>query len=190
MCTAIYVKDVGRMLHAGVHTDVNMAFSTEIDHWPISLQIRMCPPRRTAVKDAPRWDRAAMNDGSLGNEFRFDLRNTLVARAHELDSAGRHFQRLCVLNDTMRGVGSKYFLSWSGPRTDERSLDRQRRLARRETTSPSRPPVSPIPFLEDYSSTSPWQRRTKKSNGRKERASQIETQRSPMHALLSDEATG
>ena len=113
VCTAIYVKDVGRMLHVGIHTDVNMAFSTEIDHWPVSLQVRMCPPKR---KDAPRWDRAAMNDCSLGNEFRFDLRNTLVARAHELYSAGRHFQRLRVLNDTMRGVGSKYFLFWSGPR--------------------------------------------------------------------------
>ena len=89
--TAIYMKDVGLMQHAGIRTDVNMAFSPEIDHWPV-------------------------NDGSLGNEFRFDLRNTLVARAHELDNAGRSFQRLRGVNDAMRGVGSKYFLSWSGPR--------------------------------------------------------------------------
>ena len=81
------MKDVGRVLHAGVHKDINMACSTEIDHWPASLQVRMCQPKRPAVKDTPRWDRAAMNDDSLGNEFRVDLQNTLVARAHELDSA-------------------------------------------------------------------------------------------------------
>ena len=37
--TAIYLKDVGRVLHAGVCKDVNMAFSTVIDHWPVSLQV-------------------------------------------------------------------------------------------------------------------------------------------------------
>ena len=36
--------------------------------------------------------------------------HTLVPRAQELDCAGRLFQRLHVLNDIMRGVGSKYFL--------------------------------------------------------------------------------
>ena len=60
----------------------------------------MFPPKRSAVKDTPQWDRrAAMNDDSLGNEFRHVLQNTLVARAHELDSAGRPFQKLHVLND-------------------------------------------------------------------------------------------
>ena len=69
------------------------------------------------MKDTPRWDRAAMNDEFLGNEFRIDLQNTLVARAHDLDSAGRPSQRLHVLNDIMRGVGSKHFsFHPSGPR--------------------------------------------------------------------------
>ena len=54
--TAFSLKDVGRVLHAGMHKDVNMAFSTEIDHWSVSLQVRMCPPKRPALKDTPRWD--------------------------------------------------------------------------------------------------------------------------------------
>ena len=82
-----------------------------------SLQVRLYPPRRPVMKDTTQWDRAAMNDEFLGNEFRTDLQNTLVARAHDLDSAGRPFQRLHVLNDIMRGVGSKHFsLHPSGPR--------------------------------------------------------------------------
>ena len=105
------MKDVGRVSHAGVHKDVNMALSTENDQWPVSLQVRMCPPKRPSVKDTPRWNCAAMNDDSFSNEFRVDLQNTLVARPHELDGAGRLFQRLHVLNDIVRGVGRKHFLS-------------------------------------------------------------------------------
>ena len=88
---AISMKDVGRVLHAGVHKDVNMAFSTEIDHWPVSLQVRMCPLK---------WD-----DDSRDKKLSVDLQDALVARAQELDSAGRPFQRLHVLNGLMRGVG-------------------------------------------------------------------------------------
>ena len=51
-----------------------------------------------------------MNDDFLGNEFRVELQNTLVARAHELDSAERSFRDF-MFNDIMRGVGSKYFPS-------------------------------------------------------------------------------
>ena len=67
--TAIAMKDIGRVVHAGVRKDISMAFSTEIGHWPASMQVRMCAPKRPAVKDAPRWDRAAMKDVSLGNVF-------------------------------------------------------------------------------------------------------------------------
>ena len=61
-----------------------------------------------------------MNDDFLGNEFRIALQNALVARAHELDSAGRPFQRHHVFNDIMRGVGSEHFslLEWSAEAMD------------------------------------------------------------------------
>ena len=74
MTTLHFSKVFGRVLHARVQQDVNMAFSTEIDHWPVSLQVRMCPPERPAAKDTPLSDRAAMNDDILGNKFRADLR--------------------------------------------------------------------------------------------------------------------
>ena len=86
-----------------------MAFSTEIDHWPVEMQVRMCPPKRTAVKNTPRWDRAAMKDVSLGDAFRSELQSTLTTRAHDLDGARRPFQRLQLLNDIVREVGSRYY---------------------------------------------------------------------------------
>ena len=76
-----------------------MAFSTEIDHWPVAMQVRKCPPKRTAVKNTSRWDRAAMKDVSLGNAFRSDLQSTLTTRARDLDGA----------NDIVHEVGSRYY---------------------------------------------------------------------------------
>ena len=43
--TAISMKDISRVVHAGVCKDINMAFSTEIDHWPVAMQVRMFPPK-------------------------------------------------------------------------------------------------------------------------------------------------
>ena len=50
-----------------------------------------------------------MKDVSLGTAFRIELQCTLTARAHDLDSARRPFQRLQMLNEIVRGVGSRYF---------------------------------------------------------------------------------
>ena len=81
------------------------------------MQVRMCPPKRPAVKNTPRWDRAATKDFSLGNAFRIALQSTLTTRAHDLDSTRRPFQRLQMLNEIVRGVGSRYYsLPMCGPR--------------------------------------------------------------------------
>ena len=61
------------------------------------MQVRMCTPKRTAVKNTSRWDRAAMKDVSLGNAFRSELQR-------------RPFQRLQLLNDIVREVGSRITL--------------------------------------------------------------------------------
>ena len=54
--TAISMKDKSRVVHAGVCKDSNMAFSTEIDHRPVSVQVRTCPPKRIAVNNTPRTE--------------------------------------------------------------------------------------------------------------------------------------
>ena len=107
--TAISMKDISRVVHAGVCKDINMAFSTKIDHWSAAMQVRMCPPKRTAVKNTSRWDRAAMKDVSLVYAFRNELQSTLTTRARDLDGARRPFQRLQLLNNIVHEVGSRYF---------------------------------------------------------------------------------
>ena len=107
--TAISMKDISRDVHAGVCKNINMAFSTEIDRWPVATQVRMCPPKSTAAKNTSRWDRAAMKDVSLGYAFRNELQSTLTTHACDLDGAPRLFQRHQLLNDIVHEVGSKYY---------------------------------------------------------------------------------
>ena len=48
--TAMSMEDSGRVLHAGAHKDVDMAFSAEIDHWPVSMQVRARAHREITSK--------------------------------------------------------------------------------------------------------------------------------------------
>ena len=80
------MKDISRVVHAGVCKDINIAFSTEIDHWPVAMQVSMCPPKRTAVKNTPRWDRAAAAVGHLCDS---DVQGCATVAMSELRKAKR-----------------------------------------------------------------------------------------------------
>ena len=113
----------------------------------------MCPSKRPAAKDTPRWDRAAIDDDILGIKFRAE-QATLVARAHELDSAERSFQRLHVLNYILReSAGNIFLIPWRGPR----KLMNEVWIAKDELRDTIRRvrQARLVPFLASYCTTSP-----------------------------------